>query len=64
MELTGPGERRLEEKVAVVTGASRGIRREVEVLFAEQGAKVVCAARTVAEGDHRRLAVSLESTVT
>ena len=32
-------------------------------LCAEQGAKVVCAARTVAEGDHRMLAGSLQSTV-
>ncbi len=36
----------LEEKVAVVTGASRGIGRALAVGLAEKGAKVVCAARS------------------
>jgi NAD(P)-dependent dehydrogenase (short-subunit alcohol dehydrogenase family) len=36
----------LEGKVAIVTGASRGIGRGLAVGLAQAGAKVVCAART------------------
>jgi NAD(P)-dependent dehydrogenase (short-subunit alcohol dehydrogenase family) len=36
----------LKGKVAVVTGASAGVGRELALEFARQGAKVVCAART------------------
>jgi NAD(P)-dependent dehydrogenase (short-subunit alcohol dehydrogenase family) len=36
----------LEGKVAIVTGASRGIGRGLAVGLADAGAKVVCAART------------------
>ena len=43
---------RLEGKTAIVTGASRGIGAEISRLFAAEGARVVCAARTVNEGDH------------
>ena len=43
---------RLEGKTAIVTGASRGIGAEISKLFAAEGARVVCAARTVNEGDH------------
>jgi NAD(P)-dependent dehydrogenase (short-subunit alcohol dehydrogenase family) len=37
----------LQEKVAVVTGASRGIGRQLALALARHGAKVVVAARTV-----------------
>ena len=36
---------RLENKVAVVTGASSGVGREIAILFAKEGAKVVAVAR-------------------
>ncbi len=42
----------LAGKVAVVTGASRGIGEAVAIRYAMEGAKVVISARTVEEGDH------------
>ena len=42
----------LAGKVAVVTGASRGIGEAIAARLALEGAKVVVSARTVNEGDH------------
>lgn len=53
---------KLDGKVVVVTGASRGIGAEIARLFAAEGGKVVCAARTLHEGEHQYEG-SLETTV-
>jgi len=44
---------RLEGKVAIVTGAGSGIGRASALLFASQGAAVVCADRS---GDEEQTA--------
>jgi citronellol/citronellal dehydrogenase len=54
---------KLDGRIAIVTGASRGIGEEIARLFAHEGARVVCAARTLNEGDHRILSGSLSGTV-
>src|ERR1700694_4301571 len=53
---------KLDGKTVLVTGASRGIGAEIARLMASEGGRVICAARTLREGDHP-LAGSLESTV-
>jgi 7-alpha-hydroxysteroid dehydrogenase len=42
---------RLDERIAIVTGAGKGIGRGIAIGFAEAGADVVCAARTAADLD-------------
>src|SRR5439155_3343232 len=41
----------LNDKVAIVTGAGRGLGREIEITFARAGAAVVLASRTCAQLD-------------
>jgi len=53
---------KLGGKVVIVTGASRGIGAEIARMFAAEGGKVICAARTLKEGEHQYEG-SLETTV-
>jgi NAD(P)-dependent dehydrogenase (short-subunit alcohol dehydrogenase family) len=53
---------RLDGKIVVVTGASRGLGADNARHIASEGGRVICVARTVQEGQHP-FAGSLESTV-
>ena len=63
---------RLEGKVAIVTGAGRGIGRAIALAYGQEGASVCCAARTteqirdtarlIDEGNGRGLAVETDVT--
>ncbi len=43
----------LANKVAIVTGASRGIGEAIAYRYAQEGAKVIVTARTLDDGDHK-----------
>ena len=53
---------KLDKRVALVTGASRGIGKEIARVFASEGARVMCVARTLEEGSHP-LEGSLQTTL-
>lgn len=53
---------KIEGKSVVVTGASRGIGAEIARLFAAEGGRIACVARTLREGEHQYEG-SLETTV-
>ena len=46
---TSPSARPLQGQVAIITGASRGIGREIALVLAEAGANIVVAAKSTEE---------------
>lgn len=53
----------LEGKIALITGASRGIGKAIAIGLAREGADVVCAARSTASKPHQRIPGTLDETV-
>jgi NAD(P)-dependent dehydrogenase (short-subunit alcohol dehydrogenase family) len=50
--------KQLEGKVAIVTGASRGIGKAISIALAQEGASLVLAARTVADLEKTKVEVN------
>jgi NAD(P)-dependent dehydrogenase (short-subunit alcohol dehydrogenase family) len=57
-----PGSERLDGKVVILSGASRGIGKGLALGLAEAGATVVCAARSTAADPHTVLPGTVEET--